>query len=542
MIATVSNRHHPRSALFRRTLIPAVAAFAALMPLCREQPSDSRRNKAAPAADTFTVAFYNVENLFDNEFDGKEYVEYRPNATNWNRQMHRIKFGNIGSVCAAVSADVLALCEVEDTDALSQLQEVLRNMDVRYPYRAINDLPRTANTCTAVLSRFPVKSYRSLSVVLPSEIATRGILEADLDIDGRPLKLFVNHWPSKYHPESYRLAAADRLQGRLGELPKGTDYIVAGDFNSDYDEFATFSTFGLNDTRGVAGLNHRLGTVRILPGGAVRPAGEREAAGGAFPSHYDLWLELPETIRMSYFYKGNRQTPDHILLPPSLYDSSGISYLDNSFASFTWGGRLLSYGKPIRWKMRYSGKRKFHAGEGYSDHLPVYARFITAPFRYERKKGTGQYCPPSDTNTTGAWFELHCDGWVAYENSVRIVRDTVAPVSGRYALHLVAPPEKKNCTVARTVLGPGYRGKNGSIEFSVRGSGKICFRTRGVGEEKWRYFALPGSKASGTAQYNPVFFERWKTVDLKTLVPDTLAIELELRTGKGTPLDVWIDR
>lgn len=510
---------------------------------CRKQPSDGRTGTLGAAADTFTVAFYNVENLFDNEFDGHEYVEYRPNATNWNREMHRRKFEQIGAVCAALDAEILALCEVEDRDALAQLRKVLADADCRYSHHAIIDTPAAFSTTRpALLSRYPIQRIRSLRVVLPAGGRTREILEADLLIGDVPLKFFINHWPSKHHPESWRLATAERLAERLRELPDGTDYIVLGDFNSDYDEFSTFATFDHDDTRGITGINHRLGTVRDVRGGLQRFATEIEAATGSFPSHYNLWLELPPAGRMSYVYKGNNQTPDNILLPPSMYDTSGIAYIDNSFGVFTWGGKLLAYGKPFRWKYRYRGGKKYHAGEGYSDHLPIRARFSTSPFRDARIVDTGEEASGSDTIAKRGWFEYHRNGWVGNGSRVATSRDTVNPVSGRYALHIVAPAQKRNSTAARAVLPPRAATSSGRCAFFIRGKGNVCFRTRRVGTKKWRYHLIVQGKESGVARYEPVDFPEWRPVKLSLPGAGDRAVEVELRAGKQVALDFWIDR
>jgi endonuclease/exonuclease/phosphatase family metal-dependent hydrolase len=510
---------------------------------CRDQPSDRRSDDSTPAADTFSVAFYNVENLFDNEFDGHEYVEYRPNATNWNREMHRRKLENIGSVCAAFNADILALCEVEDRDALAQLRQVLDKSGCKYNYHAIIDTPAAAsNTHPALLSRYPIKHCRVHRVILPAAGKTRGILEADIDVNGTALKLFVNHWPSKHHPESYRMAAAARLVDRLRELPAGTDYLIVGDFNSDFDEFATFTTFGHNDTRGRTGINHLLGTVRRMPGGAQRSISEREMLSGVYPSHYDLWLELPSQSRMSYFYRGNLQTPDHILLPPSLYDSSGISYIDNSFSAFTRGGKLLAGGKPIRWKLRYSGGKKYHVGEGYSDHLPVVARFSVTPFAFAETDSLTEVEPGKDSAAGAGWFEYHSNGWVADDNRVKIARDTSGPANGRYLLHITAPPLRRNCTVARTVVPVEAYGNNRNFVLMLRGTGKVCLRTRSLGSKKWRYHSLLSGKISGAAKYEAVRLDAWRQVSVPHPESKRLPLEIELRSGKEAALDFSIDR
>ncbi len=527
----------------RACSVPLVIFLLFILQGCREQPSDRSAGGGTPQTDTFSVAFYNVENLFDNEFDGHEYVEYRPNATNWNREMHRRKLENIGSVCAALNADILALCEVEDRDALAQLRQVLDKSGCEYSYHAIIDTPAAAsNTHPALLSRYPIKHCRVHRVTLPAAGKTRGIFEADIDASGTALKLFVNHWPSKHHPESYRMAAAARLMDRLRELPVGTDYLIAGDFNSDFDEFATFTTFGHNDTRGRTGINHLLGTVSRLPGGVQRPISEREMLSGGFPSHYDLWCELPSQSRMSYYYHGNLQTPDHIILPPSLYDSSGITYVDNSFRAFTWGGKLLSGGRPIRWKMRYSGGKKYHAGEGYSDHLPVTARFAVTPFAFAETGSSTEVATGADSVAGAGWFEYHGNGWVADDNRVRLKRDTAGPANGRYLLHITATPLRRNRTVARTVVPVEAYGKNRNFVIMYRGTGKVCLRTRSLGSKKWRYHSFLSGRVSGAARYEVVHQDAWRQVAIQHPNSKRLPLEMELRSGKEAALDFCIDR
>ena len=168
------------------------------------------------------------------------------------------------------------------------------------------------------------------------------------------LTVFACHWPSKTHKESNRLANAKLLAERLASLPKGRDYVVAGDFNEDYDECETFRTTGLDDTRGVTGLNNVLGTVSSAPGKFVVYRRKIDVASSTGIALFDPWLELPEARRLTTVYKGRPETPDHILLPPSMFDTTGISYVDNSFAPFTWNGRLTKDGAPFRWQMRFT--------------------------------------------------------------------------------------------------------------------------------------------------------------------------------------------
>jgi len=515
--------------------ICAACAVAPALSGCRVQPAEAK------SADTLSVAFYNVENLFDNEFDGDEYPEYRPNATNWDSRMHRIKMDNISSVIAAINATVVTLCEVEDRDALGQLRSALDQKGVDYPHSAIIDTPAVRATCTALLSRIPVNRLLAHEVSLPNGRPGRLIFEVGLLVTPSvPLTLFINHWPSKKQPESFRLAAADVLAKAIAALPAATDYIIVGDLNSDYDEFATFTTFGHNDTRGITGINHRLGTIVQGSALSMRPKSREEVCAAHFPSHYDLWCDIAEELRMSYFFQGNRQTPDHILLPPSLFDSVGISYLDKSFDVFVWGGRLLSHGKPLRWKTR-GAEWKYHLGEGYSDHLPIVAKFVRSPFSADLHEPTKEN--PVENGEIG-WFDENICGWVASNDNVRIGRDTTAPKTGRYSLRIVSPALKKNGTAASCVVTPELRAsKSGSsLQLYVRGSSKITFRTRIAGGSSWRYHDLVADKWSSRATYRQVNFASWRPVTLAVGVPPGTSFELELRSAANAPLDLSIDR
>jgi hypothetical protein len=503
---------------------------------CREQPSESHSNGQT----TFSVAFYNVENLFDNEFDGNEYPEYRPDGANWNEAMYARKYENIASVIAAIDASILALCEVEDGDALHQLYMTLRKKKYLYRYRSIIDTPAHSVTHPALLSRFPINKSVGHRIVLPDTSQTREILEVEVTVHNKSLTIFVNHWPSKRYPESFRRIAAYTLQGIIAGLPINTDYIIIGDLNSNHDECFTFSSFGHNNTGGQTGINHMLGTIQPVTPITSRLRTENEAIAAPFPSHYDTWLELPLAIRMSYFYKGNRETPDHILLPPALYDTSGIAYVDNSFNTFTWGSRLLVQGKPARWKMRYQNGQKRHCGEGYSDHLPIVASFTTAPFVLDTSAIDFSDAFYPDSSNPDSWFEYHSSGWIACDDSVVYSRDTAAPAAGRYSLHVVAPAQRDNYTVVKSLVNGVYRNKKGALNLYLRGSGNLCLRTKNS-MGRWRYYHAADKTASKEGYYAPFESAIWQTVTIPSNLPPGADMELELRSKKSAPLDIWID-
>ncbi len=488
-------------------------------------------------SDTISIAFYNVQNLFDLYYSGTEYAEYKPGISNWDRDMMQKKLENIASVILAMNADVVGLCEVENGSALKKLQAALENRGKKFKYSAIADGPVKSNTCTALLSRYPVTNSRGIAV--PVKLGTtRNILEADVVIGTDTLKIFVNHWPSKRNPESWRMKAAEVLSSRIKELPDGTDYILIGDFNSDYDDHFKIAASTLDDTRGSTGLHSHLRTIYMQPDSAMRYFNESDLLETKNKIHYDLWLELPESKRMSYFYKGNRQNPDHFLLPRTLYDSCGISYIDNSFQTFNWGGRLLSNNRPFRWQIFRKKGVNIHTGKGYSDHLPIYALFVNGPFHYELTETAKKEQTESVESFTGSSVAVK-QGWVLCNSATKMYTDTTKRCTGMSSLCIRGDARKNNGCVAKLrvdisrVLPQGF-------SFNIQGSGRICLRSR-YNDKEWQYLDFNTLKESKNARY-PLFLENeWKKVTINKPVADSGYLDLEIRTGKDEPFCLWID-
>ncbi|MCF8095503.1 MAG: endonuclease/exonuclease/phosphatase family protein, partial [Desulfobacteraceae bacterium] len=283
-----------------------------------------------------------------------------------------IKLDNLCRVIIDLSPDVLGLQEVESEKALKKLQDSLRRLGENFPY-AVIAAKKPATVKCALLSKYPV--IRSTEIPVPG--GSRSLLRADLDVSGNRLIVFVNHWKSKNGPESRRIAYARALAAAADELPEKSDYILMGDFNSNYDEFLTIRDRPvLDDTRGVIGINHVLKT---LSGDEL--VGEKELvkkAGQNF--HYNLWLEVCKERRWSALFFGRPASPDAILLPAALYDGKGVSYLDNSFDKFD-PGYVFDGHRLLRWQRTERGKGR-HLGIGFSDHLPVYACFTEGPFDF----------------------------------------------------------------------------------------------------------------------------------------------------------------
>lgn len=506
--------------------------------------SDKSGTGTLAPGDTVTVLSYNVENLFDLQDNGTEYPEYKPFTHNWNNETQAKKLDNIASVCAAAQAEILALVEIENITAARQLQKALRRKQRHYPYITVGDQPNPTTTCQAILSRFPIVHTQGHGIPKQGKYYTRNILEADIALGKHTLKIFAVHWPSKRFSESYRIAAAKVLLKRLQQLAAGTEYIITGDFNSNYNEAETFFTERLDDTEGKTAINHILKTARSSPGSFIDYIFEQEpAASKNSLYHYDLWLELPEHRRFNYVYHGQNNTLDHILLPGTMYDSDGISYVDNSFAVFTWQGRLLYDGVPYRWKKIYSKKGKYHTGEGYSDHLPVSARFVINPFSFADTPVKKTNPSPTDPGVVG--FETGCEGWLPSSNRFRVTRDTINTAAGGYCLKVEGLAKKgSNAAYCRLPLQQINTRQQASLRLDIRGNGRFALRLR-IDFEPWLcYTGNNFSRKIRSTRYTTFSSPEWQTVrlPLPLIAPEAKALELQIRAAGEKELCVWIDQ
>ena len=280
-------------------------------------------------AKQFSVATYNVENLFDLKISGHEYKEYIPNSkSGWTDKMLSSKIRNLARVIKDIGADIISLQEVESKEVLKRLNNALGKK--RYPYMYSSF--KTKGLDIVLLSRYPIKEHNIYNVLK----RFRPIHRVALDIDGFRLVIFMNHWPSYRHSVQTRMKFAKKLK----ELyKKEKNYILLGDFNS--------------------------------------PLLKNKKAWGsevALVSHenYNLWYDIPKNSRYSYKFYKIKNAIDHIIVSKSLENM----YIKGSFKVSNFSYLTDKYGNAKRWKISKKGKGK-HLGVGYSDHFAILASFTT---------------------------------------------------------------------------------------------------------------------------------------------------------------------
>ncbi len=314
------------------------------------------------------IASYNIENLFDLNYDGSEYLEYIPGTSwQWNEVNYKKKLRNIAKVIVDIKPDIIALQEIESLTALKDLKKEIKRQGLYFRYHAFAGGKNTT-VKVAVLSRYPITYAKEISVSANRKY--RAILEVKLDINGQSLYLFNNHWKSKSGPESRRIISAKALRKRLDSLGHDKPIVLLGDFNSHYEEYILFKKKRKhNDTKGITGINHILKTLCD-----EKPTTLTQLQDTDKGCYYNLWYNLPEDARWSYIYRGKKEGLDQIIISRGLAYQTEIKYKENSFNHFT-PEYLFKKHHIFRWQ-KSKKYPKHHMGQGYSDHLPIYATFI----------------------------------------------------------------------------------------------------------------------------------------------------------------------
>jgi len=318
------------------------------------------------------IASYNVENLFDDRWEGREYPEY--SAEQWSRELYYRKLSALARAVKAVSArgpDILCLQEVESELAARDLRDRhLRGLGYRYLVFVPQEQVATNVAC---LSRIPIVSTRVHTAGSFAGVPLRHILEMQLEYEGSVLYLFNNHWKSKTggveQTATARRQAAEvltaRLRGILRSSPEA-DLLVLGDLNENLDEYEQAEGRYRTATAPDTVLENRIVSDEINAL-FITPNPERAGLRGEGVVLYEPWYELPPEQRGSSVYQGRWQTPDRIMLSPGLFDGEGFVYYPGSF-EVVRAGFLVDpkSGFPRRWS-----HGRGSADQGTSDHLPV---------------------------------------------------------------------------------------------------------------------------------------------------------------------------
>jgi predicted extracellular nuclease len=192
------------------------------------------------------IAFYNVENLYDTindpEVDDEEFLPQGKNK--WTGERFEKKLNNLARVIDSLGGgpSVLGMCEVENKYVLEQLIDNPRLKGKGFGIVHHNSPDKRGIDVSLIYKKEDFTPSRSmgLRVKLPGDSAypTRDILLVSGNLCGKPVFIFVNHWPSRRGGElesaPKRMAAARVARHAVDSIMKsnsGARVILLGDFN-----------------------------------------------------------------------------------------------------------------------------------------------------------------------------------------------------------------------------------------------------------------------------------------------------------------------
>jgi hypothetical protein len=231
-------------------LLKSLIVLFALASILNVEAQEEKRFKI------HTVAFYNLENLFDTINDPLKYDEASPiMEMKANRsEVYKKKIKNMARVIANIGADmannspaVIGVCEIENRDVLEDLvnDPLLLGKD----YGIIHfDGPDRRSIDVALLYQKALfkpidSSSHELLIyddVTRKRVYTRDQLLVSGELDGDLIHIIVNHWPSRSGGEarsrSKRVGAA-KLNKRIIDSIQSKDpyakIFTMGDLNDD---------------------------------------------------------------------------------------------------------------------------------------------------------------------------------------------------------------------------------------------------------------------------------------------------------------------
>ena len=330
----------------------------------------SMRSQNEKAYKVNTVAFYNLENLFDYEDDPLTFDDDRTpdGKDHWTKEIYEAKLKNMAQVISEIGADVtgtspavIGVCEIENRRVLEDLvnQEALLGKD----YGIVQfDSPDRRGIDVALLYQkkvFTPTNYKAFELKIyedndPTQrIYTRDQLLVGGMLDGEKIHFIVNHWPSRSGGEArsrYKRIKAAKLNKQIIDSLLSDDpyakIISMGDLNDDPTSPSLAEVLKPKRDRNTVGLKELYNPMEDMYKKGLGTLAWRD--GWNLFDQMILSSELTKKDYSSYrFFKAGIYNKNYLANPRGRY--KGYPY-----RSFADGG--------------FTG--------GYSDHFPVFLYLI----------------------------------------------------------------------------------------------------------------------------------------------------------------------
>lgn len=317
-----------------------------------------------------TIAFYNVENLFDFENDPITFDDDRTpdGKDHWTEEIYNAKLKNTAKVIAEIGSDVagnapaiIGLCETENRRVLEDLvnQEELLQKDygiVQY------ESPDRRGIDVALLYQkklFTPTQHKAYELLIydnndaSKRVFTRDQLLVSGMLDGEKIHVIVNHWPSRSGGEARsrhkRIKAAELNKRIIDSLHSDDPYakiITMGDLNDDPTSPSVRKVLQPKNEREDVAIKELYNPMEEMYKKGLGTLAWRDGW-----NLFDQMIVSAELLKKDYssyrFYKAGIYNKTYLANPRGRY--KGYPY-----RSFADGG--------------FTG--------GYSDHFPVYVYLI----------------------------------------------------------------------------------------------------------------------------------------------------------------------
>lgn len=293
------------------------------------------------AQKTRTVAFYNVENLFDTIDGTNDDAEFLPVAkAQWISKRYEEKLSHIRQVLTEIGNPLIAgFVEIENANVV---RDIIKNQSVFKNYGLVHYDSKDARGIDVAMiydsCKLKLQQSGLIRFVLPGDTipTSRDIVWAKYKLKKETVFVLVNHWPSRRsgaeESEAKRVKAAESAKTFIDSVlttDKNAKIILMGDLN-DYPQDKAPQLIA-----------------KSLSPMIVKESGK---FGG------------------TYNYKGQWEIMDHIFVSEGLKTKGKLKTIPNSGKIHSFPYLLEEYKGQIVPFRTYAGTK--YLG-GYSDHLPV---------------------------------------------------------------------------------------------------------------------------------------------------------------------------
>ncbi len=311
--------------------------------------------KKHPKGNLHSIAFYNLENLFDTIDDPDTLDdEFTPEGEKkWSMKRYKRKLyklaktiSEIGAVTTGNVPVLVGVAEVENEKVMQDLIDAEPLREIEYDF-VHYDSPDERGIDAALIYHkkyFEVLHSEPITLYVNNpdgrRDTTRDILYVHGKLNGETVNIFVNHWPSRRDGEMEtdykRIKAAETLKSFIEKIEVETpdaNYIIMGDFNDNPDSQSIQTLLEMNTL--------------------YNPSEKLMSEFRGTANYRKNWSMFDQIIFSHNFLNYEKGT--HSFAHANIFDEAFLTEFKGKYK-----------GTPYR---TYAGRK--YIG-GYSDHFPVY--------------------------------------------------------------------------------------------------------------------------------------------------------------------------